>query len=74
MASILIVDDEDAIAEAYAAFFSRSGHDVLRAQDGASAIDLYQAHHPDVVLLDLRLPDLSGFDVYERIRDDEPVV
>ncbi|MFN8571633.1 MAG: sigma-54 dependent transcriptional regulator [Gemmatimonadaceae bacterium] len=74
MASILIVDDEDAVAEAYGAYCARLGHDVIRAQCGSDAIDLYRSHRPDVVFLDLRLPDMSGFDVYEAIRADDPVV
>jgi DNA-binding NtrC family response regulator len=74
MATILIVDDEDAVADAYGAFCTRSGHDVTRARTGVEAIERYVAQRPDIVFLDFRLPDMTGFDVYERIRSHEPVV
>jgi DNA-binding NtrC family response regulator len=74
MAKILIVDDEPDIISALARFFERSGHDVLRTGLGAEAVRLVQAERPAVVLLDLHLPDISGFEVLERTREERPVV
>jgi len=75
MASVLIVDDERPITDAFAAFFERHGnHTVSRAYSGEEAIAVYEASRPDLVLLDLRLPDMTGFDVYARIREYSPVV
>lgn len=74
MAKILIVDDEPHILSALARFFERSGHDVLCAATGEEAVGIVQAEHPAVVLLDLLLPDVSGFDVLERTREQRPVV
>ncbi|MBA3671239.1 MAG: sigma-54-dependent Fis family transcriptional regulator [Gemmatimonadaceae bacterium] len=74
MAKILIVDDEPEILTVLGRFFERAGHDVLRARTGIKAVELVQAEHPSVVLLDLRLPDISGFDVLERTREQRPVV
>src|SRR5687767_1237320 len=75
MSSVLIVDDERPITDAFAAFFERHGnHSVTRAYTGAQAIAAYEASRPDLVLLDLRLPDMTGFDVYARIREHSPVV
>ena len=75
MASVLIVDDERPIADTFAAFFERHGaHTVTCAYTGADAIAAYEAARPDLVLLDLRLPDMTGFDVYARIRQHGPVV
>ena len=75
MASVLIVDDERQIADMFAAFFERQGaHTVTCAYSGADAIAAYEASRPDLVLLDLRLPDMTGFDVYARIREHSPVV
>ena len=75
MASILIIDDEIAIATAFAMFFRHDGtHIVHEAHTGAEGVELYQRLKPDLVLLDVRLPDMTGFDVLSRIRADEPVV
>jgi DNA-binding NtrC family response regulator len=74
MAKILIVDDEPDILSALSRFFERGGHDVLRASTGEDAVRLVQAERPAVVLLDLLLPDVSGFEVLERTREERPVV
>src|SRR5688572_7383820 len=75
MSSVLIVDDERPVADSFAAFFERHGHHSAScAYTGAEAIAAYEATRPDLVLLDLRLPDMTGFDVYARIREHSPVV
>ncbi|MDB4880861.1 MAG: hypothetical protein JWL60_2307 [Gemmatimonadetes bacterium] len=74
MAKILIVDDEPDIVSALGRYFERAGHDVLRAMTGEEGVRLVQSERPAVVLLDLRLPDVSGFEVLERTRDQRPVV
>lgn len=75
MASILIIDDEVAIATAFAKFFRHDGtHVVTEAHTGQEGIDAYERLKPDLVLLDVRLPDMTGFDVLGKIREDNPVV
>ena len=65
---ILVVDDEPAVLEALETLLIREGHTVLRAQDGEGALLRAQAERPDIILLDLYLPGLSGFEVVTRLR------
>ena len=74
MATILIIDDTPEVAAVLGAFFERAGHQVVRVHSGEDGVEAYLRARPDLVLLDLQLPDMSGFDVLERIRADEPVV
>src|SRR5512132_3262063 len=74
MAKILIVDDEPDLAAAFARYFERTGHDVLRAATGEEAIAMVEAERPALMLLDLKLPDMTGFDVLARTREHRPVV
>src|SRR3954470_17713255 len=74
MASVLIIDDEPAITSALAQYFERTGHEVNRAHSGEEGIVAVKRAHPDLVLLDLRMPDLNGFEVLDRIREHNPVV
>jgi two-component system, NtrC family, response regulator AtoC len=74
MATVLLVDDTPEVTAVLGAFFERSGHLVVRAHSGELGIEAFQRTRPDLVLLDLQLPDMSGFDVLELIREHEPVV
>lgn len=74
MAQILVIDDEPAVATALVRSFRAAGHAVATAGTAAEGAARYWADRPDLVLLDFRLPDGSGFDVLDRVRDAEPVV
>ena len=74
MATVLLIDDTPEVTTVLGALFERAGHQVVRAHSGEHGIEAYQRTRPDLVLLDLQLPDMSGFDVLERIREHEPVV
>ena len=65
---VLVVDDEPGLAHALAITLRASGWEVATAADGASAITTAASRAPDVVLLDLGLPDMSGLDVITAIR------
>jgi len=65
---VLVVDDEPGLARALAITLRASGWDVTTAADGAGALAAAAEHLPDVVLLDLGLPDLSGIEVLTALR------
>jgi CheY-like chemotaxis protein len=65
---ILIVDDYAEAAESMALLLQMEGHDVETADCGRKAIERAQVFHPQVVLLDIGLPDLDGYEVAKRLR------
>jgi two-component system, OmpR family, response regulator ResD len=69
--SVLVVDDEPTIAEVVARYLDRAGYSTRVAGDGVRALELAEAQRPDLVVLDLLLPGLDGFEVMRRIRDSE---
>jgi CheY-like chemotaxis protein len=68
--SILVVDDELDTAEMLVDMMRLSGYQVFKSSSGRQAIQMVTRQHPDVVLLDLMMPDLSGLDVLVYIRRD----
>ena len=74
MAIILIIDDEPDITSTLARFFERSRHEVLVAHSAEEGLASYKRARPDLVLLDLHLPDASGLDVLATLRAEEAVV
>jgi CheY-like chemotaxis protein len=71
--TVLVADDSEDILEQCEALLSASGYQVLLAQDGSEALRLIREEHPDLVVLDLLMPRLTGFDVLREIRQDERV-
>ncbi|MBA3467940.1 MAG: response regulator transcription factor [Gemmatimonadaceae bacterium] len=68
---VLVVDDEPDIVALVAYHLAKSGYKVSTAASGQEAIDQARAEKPAAVILDLMLPDMSGFDVLSKLRDDE---
>lgn len=68
MARILLVDDEQLITDSLSYSLKREGFDVDIAADGLSAIKAVEETQPDLIVLDLMLPDISGFEVCRRLR------
>jgi two-component system, OmpR family, response regulator RegX3 len=67
-ATILVVEDEASFVEALTIGLRREGFDVVVATDGAQALELFDSVHPDLVLLDVMLPKISGIDVCRQLR------
>jgi signal transduction histidine kinase/CheY-like chemotaxis protein len=67
---ILVVDDNQDLADTMAILLARAGHDVQACYASQEALQLAAAFHPDVILLDLGLPEIDGYEVARRLRDD----
>jgi two-component system OmpR family response regulator len=70
---ILVVDDEKGIVEIVKAYLERDGYKVIAAYDGRSGLDLARREHPDLIILDLMLPEISGWDVCRTLRKESDV-
>src|SRR3990170_4977643 len=71
--TILVVDDEPTLRETLADALEADGYAVVQAGDGRAALERFRAHSPDLVLLDLMLPELSGLEVARQIRAESSV-
>ena len=70
---ILVVDDERTLRETLAEGLEEEGFAVFQAADGREAVEAFRRHHPDLILLDLMLPELSGTEVCRIIRAESGV-
>ena len=71
--TILVVEDEPTLRETLAESLEADGFAVVQAADGRAALEQFRAHNPDLVLLDLMLPELSGLEVARQIRAESSV-
>ncbi|PIZ74836.1 response regulator [Candidatus Peregrinibacteria bacterium CG_4_10_14_0_2_um_filter_43_11] len=67
---ILLVEDDRDIREMYSIMFMRKGFVVLTATDGRSAIQKYKEKNPDIILLDIMMPHVDGYQVLKEVRKD----
>jgi two-component system OmpR family response regulator len=74
MADILVVDDEESLSDLVATGLRLAGHDTRVADGGYRALDAVVAAVPDLIVLDVNLGDLDGFEVCRRIRAEHPAV
>lgn len=65
---ILVVDDVDTIARVYARFLERQGYEVRIAFNGEEALEEYDRFNPDLIISDIRMPKMSGFELANEIR------
>ncbi len=70
---ILVVDDEKKIIEIVKAYLERDGFSVVVAYDGQAALDAVKRHSPDLIVLDLMLPELSGWEVCRILRRESNI-
>jgi DNA-binding response OmpR family regulator len=76
MSRLLVVEDDPDVSAALTLLLERSGHAVRSVDDGRAALRAVHQHKPDLVVLDVELPSLNGWEVLERVRDitDVPVL
>ncbi|CAJ38182.1 response regulator [Methanocella arvoryzae] len=71
MAKVLVVDDEVGICELIQMALTHKGHDVRYSTTGSGGIKLYSEYSPDLILLDLTLPDMDGMDFAKKVKSSE---
>ena len=69
-AKILVVDDDPVIVKATRRLLDKAGYETLPAQTGREALEAARAHHPDLILLDVNMPDMNGFDACRQLKAD----
>jgi len=69
---ILLVEDEESLAIGLEYNLSAEGYEVIWAKDGLSALEQFNLEHPDLIILDIMLPYLDGFEIAEKIREKDP--
>jgi len=70
---VLAIEDEEDILEVIEYNLDREGYDVTTSRNGEDGLELVRKDHPDIVLLDLMLPDLDGLEVCRKIRSDQEI-
>ena len=70
---ILVIDDNLDLLDVVTTALGKAGYRVLKAEDGFSGLEMFQQHHPDLVILDVMMPGLSGWEVLQRLRGTSTV-
>lgn len=71
MAKVLVVEDDTFLRELIVQKLDRSGYDIAEAIDGEEGVKQAKAEKPDIILLDLILPGIDGFEVLRQLKEDE---
>jgi len=72
MAKILIVDDAEFLRVRISKMLTGDGFDVIEADNGAKAVEVYKSNHPDMVLMDVTMPEMDGLTALKHIRSFDP--
>lgn len=73
MATILVIDDEESILNVVEAYLKGDGNTIHLARDGAQGLAAFRRYHPDLVILDIMLPEIDGIEVLQHIRRESDV-
>ena len=69
--TVLIVEDNELNMKLFNDLLEAHGYATLKTADGIEAIELARTHHPDLILMDIQLPEISGLEVTKWLKDDE---
>ena len=72
MAKILVVDDAEFLRVRISKMLSGDGHEILQAENGLKAVAVYKANKPDLVLMDITMPEMDGLTALKEIRAYDP--
>lgn len=70
--TILTIDDDDFVREVIAAFLEDSGFNVLQAENGRNGLEVFRQQRPDLILVDLRMPEVDGLEVLDTVTKESP--
>ncbi len=74
MAKVLVIDDESGIRDLLDTLLRRKGYDVVLAENGRKGLECFRREHPDVLVLDLKMPEMDGFTVLQQVRSLDPII
>ncbi len=69
---IMVVDDEEAIRMLYEEEFEDEGYEVISCSNGDEALELFEKEKPDLVILDIAMPGISGLEVLSKMKEESP--
>lgn len=68
--TVLIVEDNDLNMKLFNDLLQANGYRTLQTKDGREAVDIARAHHPDLILMDIQLPEISGLEITRILKED----
>lgn len=71
-AKILVIDDEHSVRWAFEKALQKAGYQVMLAENGIKGLKLYESFRPDIILVDIRMPEMDGLQVLKKIRESDP--
>lgn len=69
--TVLVVEDNDLNMKLFHDLLETQGYDILQTKDGMEALKMAREHHPDLILMDIQLPEVSGLEVTKWIKEDD---
>ncbi|KIL99292.1 Chemotaxis protein CheV [Paramagnetospirillum magnetotacticum MS-1] len=68
--SVLIVEDNDLNMKLFNDLLRANGYETIQTKDGREAMDIARKHHPDLILMDIQLPEISGLEITKMLKND----